>query len=564
MSRVLAKHAAPASILSWAFLALGLGLFAAAGFGWSTHLSNEGEEVAGNVSYAGIAVEGLDPSQVEARVETRARALLSHDLTVDFGTGSLTIPMERVGFSYDREATSLNILEARHNGSAWDQFSAWAVSGFATSKVDEVWDFDRAAASEVLDRHPSLTPSFVTEPQIVPDGEGHLVVVPGEPGTEASTPEIIDQLSKIDLLDPPDRIEVGVEINQPTVSDAEAEQLAEHLNDLTSEGVTVRINGREAKLTGATLQRNISARVQNGHLTPIVDGPGLQKTLERTFVGPVGEFVEPTFDVVDGTVKVVTPGEPPPVCCKLGIGEWLGTVVIEGSKGPFSLPSRPADDPDLVAWADGSQVVEVAGEFTTPHHCCETRVENIHRIADIVRGVYLVPGETISLNEFVGPRTRENGFKAAGAIRQGHLILEVGGGVSQFATTIFNAAYFAGLDFEEYRSHTIYFSRYPYGREATISNPAPDLAFTNTTEFPILIWTSYTETSITVTMYSTKNIEVTELGQRTSRRGACTHVETDRQRTYSDGRVVVDTFVADYRPAEGIDCNGNPIPDPVP
>jgi vancomycin resistance protein YoaR len=184
-------------------------------------------------------------------------------------------------------------------------------------------------------------------------------------------------------------------------------------------------------------------------------------------------------------------------------------------------------------------------------------------MADLVRGVYLVPGETLSLNEFVGPRTVENGFFAAGAIRQGHLIQEVGGGVSQFATTIFNAAYFAGMDFEEYRSHTIYFSRYPYGREATISNPAPDLVMTNTTDFPILIWTSYTDQSITVSTYSTNHIVVAELDQRTSRRGACTHVETDRQRTYPDGRVVVDTFVADYRPAEGIDCSGNPIPLPV-
>jgi hypothetical protein len=63
-------------------------------------------------------------------------------------------------------------------------------------------------------------------------------------------------------------------------------------------------------------------------------------------------------------------------------------------------------------------------------------------------------------------------------------------------------------------------------------------------------------------MYSTTNVEVAEIDQRTSSRGACTHVETDRQRTFSDGRVVVDTFLADYRPAEGVDCNGNPIPEP--
>jgi vancomycin resistance protein YoaR len=183
-------------------------------------------------------------------------------------------------------------------------------------------------------------------------------------------------------------------------------------------------------------------------------------------------------------------------------------------------------------------------------------------MADLIRGVYILPGETFSVNEFVGPRTRDNGFVSAGAIRQGHMVQEVGGGVSQFVTTTFNAAYFAGLDFDEYRSHTIYFSRYPYGREATIGIPYPDLILNNTTDYPILVWNSYSGTSITVSLYSTKSIDVEELGQRRSSAGACTHVETDRQRTYPDGSVVVDTVVADYRPGEGLDCSGRAIPRP--
>jgi vancomycin resistance protein YoaR len=182
-------------------------------------------------------------------------------------------------------------------------------------------------------------------------------------------------------------------------------------------------------------------------------------------------------------------------------------------------------------------------------------------MADIVRGYYLVPGQIVSLNEYVGPRTREKGFVAAGAIRSGHLVPEVGGGVSQFATTIFNAAYFAGLDFVQYQAHSLYFSRYPYGREATISDPAPDLVIENTTEYPVLIWTSYTGSSITVSMYSTKNIEVEQVATRTSRRAQCTYVETDRERVYADGRTEIDTFWALYRPADGIDCNGNRIPE---
>jgi hypothetical protein len=562
MSGDLAKHAAPLSVFTWAFLALGLVLFGLAGLGWSNHLSSEGELVANNVSYAGEPMEGADRSQVEFEVSERAAEVLAREITIDFGEGELSVALGEVGFSYDRPATVEANLGARHEGSVWRQFSSWALGGLDTHEVAEQWSFDRERSRAALDNHPGLTPIEVVEPRIEPDGRGRLVLIEGVVGTEADIAQIVEGLAAIELTDPPTRLEIEVEAIHPTVSDELAQERVDHLNDLTGDGVEISVNGKRAVVTAGSLQALLVIDVGEGAVGVRFDHAGLQTTLENTIVGPVGPFVEPTFEVEGDVVTVLTPGGPPPVCCAPGVGAWLGERILDGATGPFGLQSRPADDPDIVALSDGSLIVEKASEFTTAHACCETRVRNIQRMADLVRGVYLVPGETLSLNEFVGPRTVENGFFPAGAIRQGHLIQEVGGGVSQFATTIFNAAYFAGMDFEEYRSHTIYFSRYPYGREATISNPAPDLVMTNTTDYPILIWTSYTDESITVSMYSTSHIVVDEIDQRTSRRGACTHVETDRQRTYPDGRVVVDTFIADYRPAEGIDCNGNRIPPP--
>ena len=163
----------------------------------------------------------------------------------------------------------------------------------------------------------------------------------------------------------------------------------------------------------------------------------------------------------------------------------------------------------------------------------------------------------------MGIRTAENGFVSAGAIQQGHLVSDVGGGVSQFATTLFNAAFFAGLDFADYQSHTIYFSRYPRGREATLGHPAPDLALTNNTPYAVLIWPTYTDTSVTVELWSTPYFEVEQTGQSSSRWGtSCTRWDTFRQRTAPDGTVILDSVFATYRPAEGIDCLGNRIPPP--
>jgi hypothetical protein len=73
--------------------------------------------------------------------------------------------------------------------------------------------------------------------------------------------------------------------------------------------------------------------------------------------------------------------------------------------------------------------------------------------------------------------------------------------VSQFGTTLYNAVFYSCLADIEHKPHSLYFSRYPMGREATLGVPAPDVRLGNDTEFPVVIATAYTDTSITVKMY---------------------------------------------------------------
>ena len=199
------------------------------------------------------------------------------------------------------------------------------------------------------------------------------------------------------------------------------------------------------------------------------------------------------------------------------------------------------------AWRSGAPTTAGPG-FTTYHDAGGARITNIHRMADLVRGAVIAPGASFSINDHVGERTAEKGFVAAGAIRDGQHVEEIGGGVSQFATTMFNAAYFAGLQIDTSQAHSEYFDRYPRGREATMGFPAPDLAFTNDTPYGIMIWTSYTETSLTVTLYSTPYATAEQTGIVDGTSGKCTTVTTTRTITYPDGRTAQDKFRATYRP----------------
>jgi vancomycin resistance protein YoaR len=205
------------------------------------------------------------------------------------------------------------------------------------------------------------------------------------------------------------------------------------------------------------------------------------------------------------------------------------------------------------AWRNGAPTTAGPG-FTTYHDAGGARVTNIHRMADLVRGAVIPPGGSFSINDHVGVRTAEKGFVGAGAIRDGLHVTEIGGGVSQFATTMFNAAYFAGLPIDESQAHSEYFDRYPRGREATMGYPEPDLSFTNDTPYGIMIWTSYTDTSLTVTLYSTPYARGEQTGITEGRAGNCDVVTTTRTITYPDGRTATDQFRATYRPGEGQRC----------
>ena len=166
-------------------------------------------------------------------------------------------------------------------------------------------------------------------------------------------------------------------------------------------------------------------------------------------------------------------------------------------------------------------------------------MQNIHRIADLVRGQVILPNSRLSINTLVGRRTTARGFVNAPVIEDGKFAEDIGGGVSQFATTLFNAAFLAGLNIPSYQSHSIYISRYPYGREATLNYPQPDLIIENKTPYGVLVWPTYTSTTIAVTLYSTKYSPGVQVGQGQSKSGVCTLVRSDA-RADVPGRQEVD------------------------
>ena len=162
-------------------------------------------------------------------------------------------------------------------------------------------------------------------------------------------------------------------------------------------------------------------------------------------------------------------------------------------------------------------ITERVSTFTTKFQAGQSRVTNIKKAADVARGTVLKPGQVFSLNGLTGERTLAKGYVNAPQIVQGKIKNGPGGGASQFATTIFNAAYYAGLEDIEHKPHSYYFDRYPSVIESTTNYPDIDVKFRNDSPHGILIDTSYTATSVTVAMWGTKRYDIeTVYGPRTN------------------------------------------------
>jgi vancomycin resistance protein YoaR len=280
--------------------------------------------------------------------------------------------------------------------------------------------------------------------------------------------------------------------------------------------VTVDVDGKPLVVRPADIARGLTyVASDDGALHPQLHGAAVLDALGARLRPVEQEPRDATFDVSSGK-PVLVPSRDGRTVRSEELEVAVLAVLDEDAPRHASVSLKFTPPRVTMQRAQGLGIREVIGTFTTRHPCCAPRVKNIHLIADIVDGYVVLPGETFSLNGVVGRRDTARGFVQAPQILRGQFVKDVGGGVSQFATTTFNAVFFSGMKDIEHQPHSYYISRYPPGREATVSFPRPDLRWQDDAPTGVLIKTSYTERSITVTFWGTKRYEIeSESGPRT-------------------------------------------------
>lgn len=148
---------------------------------------------------------------------------------------------------------------------------------------------------------------------------------------------------------------------------------------------------------------------------------------------------------------------------------------------------------------------ELATYSTTYASSNYNRSQNISIATNSVNGTVLMPGETFSYNETLGQRTTAKGYREAGAYVNGQLSNEVGGGICQVSSTLYNAALLTNLEIVARTNHSFESSYVPAGQDATVSWRSPDFQFKNNREYPIKIVASAGSGKVTFIIYGVKS-----------------------------------------------------------
>jgi vancomycin resistance protein YoaR len=481
-----------AVVVSLLVLAAGAGLFARA--------YTVRDAVLPGVSVAGVDIGGLSPADAQAKLQAELGPRLAEPVRIAVG-GEVLVIRPGTAFAFDAAATEQRAFQAGR-GSILSRLGALVAPFAFTQDVEPVLEALPGERRTIGEQLRDLT-SRPTNAKLRMNGK-EVVVQPGVPGTTVDVDPLLASVEAAGL-DGSRRLTADVREVAPAITTEEAETVAVQARTLVAAPVAVRLKKqRVGKLRPAELAGLVRFRQAGGTYELALEPDGLKAALLPMVKTTLREPQDATFRIVGRRVRVVRsrPGT------TLDVAKAQAAVIAAGTSSgrrvaPVALTALAADLTTKEAKALG--IREQISTFTTDMGASSSnRIHNVHLLGDYLDGTIVKPGETFSYNRDIGPRTAERGFLEGQMIWGGVLIPSIGGGVCQTATTIFNAAFEAGLPILARSNHAFYISHYPLGRDATVSWGGPELVFRNDLKKAILIKVTYTSATFTVTFYGTK------------------------------------------------------------
>lgn len=492
------------------------------------------DKVARNVTIAGVDVARYSEEDAVAAVEAYGDTLIAQPATVEVNGQTFVLDPADVGLQFDAQS-AVDLAMEQHKDGITDWLIAFSteVDIAVSASIDPVM---LEAQLEMWETEAIPNPAYNGSISVV---RGDVQVEYPHEGDAIDREVALERITEALGKGSTETIVLSTATVQPTLTAADFDEATAEAKRIMRTPVVLTQDeyGFTFEIDAIDITRAFDA-----HVTETVPHE-IEFTFDHSTFRPVIERARPQLEVepIDAhwETVVVDDFEPwdenyeitdstqdedanLPENDTISLVPAMNGTTIDASAVAAAIESAARGDGTgelpIVLDAPPEFTTEMAEAFGELHEVSEfttykpgvNRADNIDLMADLVDNTIVWPGETFSVNEHVGRRTIEKGFKYDCAIVSGELSCEedpvnVGGGVSQFGTTIFNAIYFGCYEDVTHTPHSIYFSKYPEGREATLGYPSPDVAFLNDSDAPVIIRTSYTNRTITVTFFGNRN-----------------------------------------------------------
>jgi vancomycin resistance protein YoaR len=456
--------------------------------------------IAEGVSIAGVDVGGLTPGEAVRTLETRATAASRTPVAFTAAGHRFRASPRQLGVEADWRAA---VALARRENAGFGP-----VRGFRrlhTRIFGEEISPSVTVYNGALDYLVRQIASEVDRPHVdaaLRRRGLQIEVVPARRGTklqrERAATTISRSLGSLERFGP---VPLAVTVERPAVTAPMLAAAARRARLALSAPVRLTYGTTAWKLPRWRIAELLSLP-SSGARNVAIAGPGADRWFAALARRVERAPVDASFAVSGGSVRVI-PSRPGLGVDVPATARALATAAFSPTGRTAVLAVEPTQPPRTTEEAKRMGITGVVSSYTTSYGGTPGRLHNVQLVAQLIDDTLIPPGKTFSFNATTGERTPEKGFQTAPVIINGELQNGIGGGVCQVSTTVFNAAFEAGLSIEERTNHALYISHYPLGRDATVDYPSLDLKFKNDTGRWLLLRTFVGSGSLTVNLYGT-------------------------------------------------------------
>ena len=454
---------------------------------------------------AGIDIGGLSPAAAASTLEQKLAPRVQADHTVV--AGDVTSPFSPTAAGITLDIAGTVDVATQQPLNPWTRLTTL----FGDRPVEPVIATDESTLAAQIETIAAQVDVAPVDATIAIDGTTPTVVDPADGrilDREGSAAAITRALASGG--DPSTPIELPVDVAKVRVDRAEAQRvLDETVTPALSAPVDIKgSDGTSADVPVEAIAASLTFTPQEDGTLAVAIDPAALQTAMGDDLKPFGSGAKDArFEVSGGAVSII-PSVDGVGIAPAHLADQLMGVLTQPAPRTLAAELGPVPAEFTTEDAQSLGIVEKVSSFTT-NFTMSPSATNIRVIAEKVDGAVVKPGETFSLNGFTGTRGTAQGYVPANVIEHGQLATAVGGGISQFATTMFNAVFFAGLEDVHHKTHSFYISRYPAGREATVFDGLIDLSWKNDTDTGIYVQTQWASGgSITVTFWGTKHYDI--------------------------------------------------------